>query len=328
MKAGRNQWSVVGLILFGLFSSVAAQPPAKIPKVGLLMPYSPGPDSRIEAFRQGLRELGYLEGRSIVVEYRWADGKFDKLPELAAELIRSNVDVIVPAVTQASIAAKKATGTIPIVMVGVSDPVGSGLVNSLARPGTNVTGTSSMTAEIVGKQLELLKETLPKISPVAALWNPANPVFQALQLREIDLAARTLGVHLQFVEARGPEEIDRAFAAISKAGTRAIIVLGDPVFISHRKRIADLATKRRLPAVSGTREHAEAGGLMAYGPSFPAMYRRTAYYVDKILKGAKPADLPIEQPTKFEFIINLRTAKQIGLTIPPNVLARADRVIR
>jgi ABC-type uncharacterized transport system substrate-binding protein len=328
MKLSSPQWTVVGLIPLALFSSAAAQPPAKIPKVGLLLPYSPGPDPRIEAFRQGLRELGYLEGRSIVVEYRWADGKFDKLPELAAELIRSNVDVIVPAVTQASIAAKKATATIPIVMVGVSDPVGSGLVNSLARPGMNVTGTSSMTAEIVGKHLELLKETLPKISPVAALWNPANPVFQALQLREIDLAARTLGVRLQFVEARGAEEIDRAFAAISKAGTKAVIVLGDPVFISHRKRIADLAMKRRLPAVSGTREHAEAGGLMAYGPSFPDMYRRTAYYVDKILKGAKPADLPIEQPTKFELIINLKTAKQIGLTIPPNVLARADRVIR
>jgi putative ABC transport system substrate-binding protein len=192
----------------------------------------------------------------------------------------------------------------------------------------NVTGTSSMTAEIVGKHLELLKETLPKISPVAALWNPANPVFQALQLREIDLAARTVGVQLQFVEARGAEEIDRAFAAISKAGTKAVIVLGDPIFISHRKRIADLAMKRRLPAVSGTKEHAEAGGLMAYGPSFPDMYRRTAYYVDKILKGAKPADLPVEQPTKFELVINLKTAKQIGLTIPPNVLARADKVIR
>jgi putative ABC transport system substrate-binding protein len=328
MTAGSPQWSVVGLIFLALFSSAGAQPPAKIPKVGLLLPYSPGPDPRIEAFRQGLRELGYLEGRSIVVEYRWADGKFDKLPELAAELIRSNVDVIVPAVTQASIAAKKATATIPIVMVGVSDPVGSGLVSSLARPGMNVTGTSSMTAEIVGKHLELLKETLPKISPVAALWNPANPVFQALQLREIDLAARTLGVQLQFVEARGAEEIDRAFAAISKAGTKAVIVLGDPVFISHRKRIADLAMKRRLPAVSGTKEHAEAGGLMAYGPSFPDMYRRTAYYVDKILKGAKPADLPVEQPTKFELVINLKTAKQIGLTIPPNVLARADKVIR
>jgi putative ABC transport system substrate-binding protein len=328
MTAGSPQWAVAGLIFLALFSSAGAQPPAKIPKVGLLLPYSPGPDPRIEAFRQGLRELGYLEGRSIVVEYRWADGKFDKLPELAAELIRSNVDVIVTAVTQASIAAKKATATIPIVMVGVSDPVGSGLVSSLARPGMNVTGTSSMTAEIVGKHLELLKETLPKISPVAALWNPANPVFQALQLREIDLAARTLGVQLQFVEARGAEEIDRAFAAISKAGTKAVIVLGDPVFISHRKRIADLAMKRRLPAVSGTKEHAEAGGLMAYGPSFPDMYRRTAYYVDKILKGAKPADLPVEQPTKFELVINLKTAKQIGLTIPPNVLARADKVIR
>ena len=185
-----------------------------------------------------------------------------------------------------------------------------------------------MTAEVVGKQLELVKETLPKISRVAALWNPANPIFQAIQRRETEVAARALGVQLQILEARGPDEIDRAFAAMAREHTRALLVLGDPVFTSYRKRIADLAAKSRLPAVSGTREHVEAGGLMAYGPSFPDMYRRAAYYVDRILKGTKPADLPVEQPTKFELVINLKTAKQIGVTIPPNVLGRANKVIK
>ncbi|HET8564415.1 MAG TPA: ABC transporter substrate-binding protein, partial [Candidatus Binatia bacterium] len=250
------------------------------------------------------------------------------LPDLAVELVRLKVDIVVAVVTQASLAAKKATGRIPIVMIGVSDPVGSGLVTSLARPGANITGTSSMTAEVVGKQLELLKETLPKVSRVAALWNPANPIFQAIQLRETEDAARALGVRLQLVEARGPDEIDLAFAAVARERTRALLLLNDPVFNAHRKRIADLSAKHRLPAVSGTLEYTEAGGLMAYGPSFPDMYRRAATYVDKIFKGAKPAELPVEQPTKFELVINLKTAKQIGLTIPPNVLARADKVIK
>ena len=324
---------VVGLaiwaVLLALSFPAGAQQAKKIPRIGFLASVSASSDAdRIEAFRQGLRELGYVEGQNVTIEYRWADGRFEQLPDLAAELVRLKVDVIVAVVTQASLAAKKATGTIPIVMVGVSDPVGSGLVASLARPGTNITGTSSMTAEIIGKLLELLKETLPKISRVAALWNPANPVFQALQLRETEVAARALGVQLQILEARGPDEIDRAFAAMVKERTKALLILGDPVFTSHRKRIADLAAKYRLPAVSGTREYVEAGGLMAYGPSFPDMHRRAATYVDKILKGTKPADLPVEQPKKFEFIINLKAAKQIRLTIPPNVLARADKVIR
>ena len=324
---------VVGLaiwaVLLALSFPAGAQQAKKIPRIGFLASVSASSDAdRIEAFRQGLRELGYVEGQNVTIEYRWADGKFEQLPDLAAELVRLKVDVIVAVVTQASLAAKKATGTIPIVMVGVSDPVGSGLVASLARPGTNITGTSSMTAEIIGKLLELLKETLPKISRVAALWNPANPVFQALQLRETEVAARALGVQLRILEARGPDEIDGAFAAMVKERTKALLILGDPVFTSHRKRIADLAAKYRLPAVSGTREYVEAGGLMAYGPSFPDMHRRAATYVDKILKGTKPADLPVEQPKKFEFIINLKAAKQIRLTIPPNVLARADKVIR
>ena len=311
-------------LLTGLVAD--AQQPKKVPRIGFLSPTSD--DSRVETFRQGLRELGYVDGQNITIEYRWADGKFERLPDLAMELVRLNVDVIVAVVTQASLAVKEATTTIPIVMIGVSDPVGSGLVVSLARPGSNITGNSSMTAEIVGKQLELLKETLPKISRVASLWNPANPVFQAIQRKEAEATARALGVQLHILEARGADEIDRAFTAMAKERMKALVVLGDPVFTTHRKRIAGLAAKQHLATVSGTREYVEAGGLMAYGPSFPDMYRRAAVYVDKILKGAKPADLPVEQPTKFELVINLKTAKQIGLTIPPNVLARADRVIR
>jgi putative ABC transport system substrate-binding protein len=313
-------------ILFALCVFAEAQQPKKVPRLGFLSPTSD--DSRVEAFRQGLRELGYVEGQNIAIEYRWADGKFDRLPDLALELVRLKVDVVVAVVTQASLAAKMATGTIPVVMIGVSDPVGSGLVVSLARPGANITGTSSMTAEIIGKQLELIKETLPKITRVAALWNPANPIFQAIQRRETEVAARALGMQLQFVEARAPDEIDRAFARVAKERMRALLVLNDPVFTAQRKQIADLSAKHRFPTVSGTREYTEVGGLMAYGPSFPDMYRRAAYYVDRILKGTKPADLPVEQPMKFELIINLKTAKQIGLTIPPNVLARADKVIR
>jgi putative ABC transport system substrate-binding protein len=319
---------VLCALLFALCETAHAQQPVKIQRIGLLLPYAPGPDSRIDAFRQSLRELGYVEGQTIKTEYRWADGKFDKLPEFAADLVRNNVDVIVPAATQASIAAKKATNKIPIVMIAVSDPVGSGLVTSLARPGTNVTGTSSMTAEVVGKQLELVKQTLPNVSRGAALWNPANAVFQALQVQETESAARALGIQLRFVEARNPDEIERAFTTLTNEKMRAIVVRGDPVFTSHRKRIAELAAKHRLAMVSGTTDQVEAGGLMAYGPSFTHMYRRTAYYVDRILKGAKPADLPVEQPTKFELVINLKAAKQIGLAIPPNLLARADRVIR
>jgi len=312
-------------ILFALCVFAEAQQPKKIPRLGFLSPTSD--DSRVEAFRQGLRELGYVEGQNIAIEYRWADGKFDRLPDLALELVRLKVDVVVAVVTQASLAAKMATGTIPVVMIGVSDPVGSGLVVSLARPGANITGTSSMTAEIIGKQLELIKETLPKISRVAALWNPANPIFQAIQRRETEVAARALGMQLQFVEARAPDEIDRAFARVAKERMRALLVLNDPVFTAQRKQIADLSAKHRFPTVSGTREYTEVGGLMAYGPSFPDMYRRAAYYVDRILKGTKPADLPVEQPMKFELIINLKTAKALGLTIPESFLLRADEVI-
>jgi len=323
-------WPTLALTVLVPALRAGAQQPAKMARIGYLSAATPTPEAlhHLEAFRQGLRELGYVEGKSIAVEYRWAHGRFDRLPDLAAELVRVKVDVIVATVTAASLAARDATRTIPVVMVAVSDPVGSGLVDSLARPGGNITGTSAMTAELVGKQLELLKETLPKVARVAVLWNPANQVFQALQLKETEVAARALGVRLQVLEARSPGELDRAFAAMASKRPGALLVLGDPVFVSHRKRIVDLVAQRRLPAVSGLREFAEDGILMAYGPSFPAMYKRTAVFVDKILKGAKPADLPVEQPTRFELVVNLKTAKALGLSIPPSVLIRADQVIQ
>ena len=322
---------LIGLMIAvfcALCAPARAQTTAKVPTIGVLLPYAAGSDARLGAFQQGMRELGYIEGQTIKIEYRWADGKFDKLPELAADLVQKKVDLIVTLVTQPTLAAKKATATIPIVMVAVSDPVGSGLVTSLARPGSNITGTSSMTAEVVGKQLELIRETLPQVTRVAALWNPANPVFQALQVKEAENAAQALSMRLQFIEARNPKEIEQAFSTVVRDGIRGVIILGDPVFISHREKIAELAAKRRVATVSGTREHVDAGAMMAYGPSFADMYRRTAYFVDRILKGAKPAELPVEQPSKFELVINLKTSKQIGLAIPPQVLARVDRVIR
>ena len=231
-------------------------------------------------------------------------------------------------VTQASLEAKKATSTIPIVMVAVSDPVAAGIVASLAQPGGNVTGTSAMSADLIGKQLELLSETVPKVSRVAALWNPANPVFQAMQLRETETAAQALGIRIQSVQARDADGIERGFAIIAKENSKALLVLGDPVFNTHRKKIADMAIKHRLPTVSGVREYAEAGLLATYGPSFAESCRRAAKYVDKILNGTKPADLPIERPTKFDLVINLKTAKQIGMTVPQKILTRADKVIR
>jgi putative ABC transport system substrate-binding protein len=329
MKNKKAFYLVLGALLLALSFPVEAQQPPNVARIGFLAaPSRSGMSHLTEPFLQGLREVGYVEGKNIAIEYRWADGKFERLPELAAELVRLKVDVIVAAVTQASLAAKAATATIPIVMVAVANPVDSGLIASLARPGANLTGTSVMNDEVVGKQLELLKESLPKISHVAALWNPANPVFQKLQLQAVEATARALNVRLQKVEARDQEEIERAFKAIAKERTRALHVLPDPVFTAHRRMVADLALKLRLPAVSGTKEYAEAGLLMSYGPSFPESYRRAAIYVDKILKGAKPGDLPIERSTKFEFVINLGTAKQIGVTLPQSLLYRADKVIR
>ena len=306
-----------------------AQQPGKVPRIGYFSAGSPSSAPHLlEAFRKGLRELGWVEGQNIVVDYRFAEGRFDRLPDLAAELVRLKVDIIVAVPTPAAAAAKNATETIPIVMINVGDPVGLGLIASLARPGGNVTGSSySVGLEIIGKQLELLKETVPKVRRVAILWNPANP-SHPLVVRELNVAARSLGVQLQFLEARGPNEFEGAFAAMAKERMGALLVVPDSVSFLHRTRLADLAARSHLPAAYGLRGHVDAGGLMSYGPDSADLFRRAATYVDKILKGAKPADLPVEQPTKFELVVNLKTAKALGLTIPQSVLVRADEVIQ
>jgi putative ABC transport system substrate-binding protein len=307
-----------------------AQPREKVPRVGYLSPGSPSEPfrrRRFEALRQGLHELGYVEGQNIGIESRWAEGKYDRYPALAADLVRLKVHVIVAVGGPATQAVQQATRTIPIVMSVVIDPVGSGLVPSLAHPGGNVTGLSMMAPDLVGKQLELLKEVVPKVSRVALLRNPTNP-GSASQLREAEAAARALGVQLQTLEARGPQEIDSAFAAMTREQAGALVVLTDSIFTNQARQIAELAAKRRLPAMYGLREHGEAGGLMVYGPHPLDLERRAATFVDKILKGAKPADLPIEQPSKFELVINLKTAKALGLTIPQSLLLRADDVIQ
>jgi ABC-type uncharacterized transport system substrate-binding protein len=306
-----------------------AQPTGKVYRVGYLTAGSLTANPRVlEALRQRLHELGWIEGQNIVIEYRSAEGRLDRLPDLAAELVRLGVDVIVAAPTPAARAAKNATGRIPIVGVSLTDPVGLGLIASLARPGGNVTGVSySVGVDIFGKDLELLKEVVPKVQRIAVLSNPDSPA-QPLTIRNIKGAARSLGLQLQLLEARGPEDFDGAFAAMARDRAGALFVVTDPVFIPHRVRLVGLAARYRLPSIFTQRADVDAGGLMSYGPNFPDMYRRAATYVDKILKGAKPADLPVEQPTTFELVINLRTAKALGLTIPPTLLARADDVIR
>jgi putative ABC transport system substrate-binding protein len=328
---------VIAGSLLALPLAAEAQQAGKMYRIGFLSPSSPSDPERlaspfgergVAAFRQGLRDLGYVEGQNIAIEYRWAEGRFERLPDLAAELVRLKVDIIVSVVTQATLAAKNATGTIPIVLVAAGDPLGSGLVASLARPGGNVTGPSAMYADLAGKQLELLKGTVPKVSRVAVLWNPANAVWQAQMLRQTEIAARALGLQVQLLEARGPDELEGAFAAMTRERASALLVQVDVIFALHARRIADLAAKRRVPAMYGSKEHVEAGGLMSYAPNALDLFRRAATYVDKILKGAKPADLPVEQPTKFDLVINLKTARALGLTIPPSVLGRADEVIQ
>jgi putative tryptophan/tyrosine transport system substrate-binding protein len=306
-----------------------AQPLAKVPRVGMLWFGSPigGPSPHLEAFRQGLRELGYTEGQNIVIEPRHAAMRPALLPDLAANLVLSKVDVIVAAGDPAIHAARHATSTIPIVMVAGADPVGSGLVTSLARPGRNLTGLSALSPELSGKRLQLLTEAIPRVSRMAVFWNPADPA-KALELREIQATGQALGVQLQLLEVRGPEDFESAFAAMARDRAEALIILGDPLTLSHRMRIVDLAAKSRLPGIYDVQEFVEAGGLMAYGPSLPDLFRRAAAYVDKILKGAKPGTLPVEQPMKFELTINLKTAKALGLTIPQSVLFLADRVIQ
>ena len=320
-------WLLLFLLLTS-FNFAEAQQPTKIPRIGFLITSSPSTIApRIDAFRQGLRELGYVEGKNIVIERRHADGKSDRLPALAVELVNLKVDVIVTSGPTATRPAKEATSSIPIVMTFDDDPVGSGFVASLARPGGNITGLSTLSPEISGKQLELLKEIVPRLGRVAVIGTSTRQGTEQT-LKEMEIAAGAFGVKLQYLDIQSPKDIETAFRVASKERADAVLVLQSPVLYSQRAQIADLALKSRLPAISSRREFVEDGGLMSYGVSTFDLDRRAAAYVDKILKGAKPAEMPVEQPKKFEFIINLKAAKQIGLTIPPNVLARADKVIR
>jgi putative tryptophan/tyrosine transport system substrate-binding protein len=340
MKVVSSQWSVVSknvfcytlcAMLFALGSSAEAQQPKKVYRIG----YLSGADNtfeltRSEAFRHALRELGYIEGQNIAIEYRYAKGKIDRFPELAAELVRLKVDIIVVSGGYGPIqAAKNATKTIPIVMLGLAtDPVESGLVASLARPGGNVSGLTTLSRELGGKRLELLKETVPKIARVAVLYNPAGQQGAIEVKEDLPIAARALGLTVQPWEVRGAEGFEKVFAALNKERPGGLYVTSGPVMNANQKRVAGLALKSRFPSVYARSEAVDAGGLIYYGADLADTYGRAAIYVDKIFKGTKPADLPIEQPRKFEFVINLKTANQIGLTIPPNVLARADRVIK
>jgi putative ABC transport system substrate-binding protein len=319
---------VLSALIVATIHLAEAQQPKKVPRIGVLIALSPSAISdRIEAFRQGLRELEYVEGKNIVIEYRSAEGKFDRLPHLAAELVRLKIDVIVTGGPTATRHAKEATNTIPIVMAQDSDPVGNGFIASLANPGGNITGLATLSSELSGKQLELLKEIIPKLSRVAVFGNSTEP-GNAQALKETELAAGAFGVKLQNLNVRNPKDIETAFQEASKGRADAVLVLSSPVATSHRAQIADLAARSRLPTMHQVEGFVEAGGLVTYGVSIADLWRRSATYVNKILKGRKPADLPVEQPKKFEFIINLKAAKQIGLTIPPNVLARADKVIK
>ena len=316
-------------MLFALCSAADAQLPTKVPRIGYLSPTSPSiSPTRIEAFRQGLREIGYVEGKNIVIEYRYAERKFDRLPALAAELVRLKVDLIVTTGPTVTRAAKEATTTIPIVMTSDTDPIGNGFVASLARPGGNITGLSDLAPELSGKQLELLKEVVPRLSRLAVFGTSTNP-GNSQMLGEVKRAIATFGMKLQYLEVRGAKDIDTAFraATIERAGAVLCLVAG-LVAAGHRTEITELAVKSQLPAIYPQSNYVQDGGLMSYGVNAADLDRRAATYVDKILKGRTSADLPVEQPTKFEFIINLKAAKQIGLTIPPNVLARADKVIR
>ncbi len=322
--------TVLALIAFGVAPLAGrAQQPGKIPRIGFLHPAVPQNNTApfLEAFRQGLRELGYVEGKNIQLEVRWGEGKLDRLPALADELVRLRVDVIVAATSPSVLAAKRATRTIPIVMPLSSDPVGDGLVASLARPGGNITGLSMMAPEVGAKRMQLLKEVLPKLSrAVAVLWNPAYAGMGA-RFRDAQRNAPLAGVDVRSLEVRDTRELERALDAITRERPDALILLADPLTLSQRLRIVEFAAEARLPAMYEISEFADAGGLMSYGHNPGEMCRRAATYVDKILKGAKPGDLPIEQPTKFELVINLKTAKALGVTIPQAVLLSADRVI-
>ncbi|HEY7365527.1 MAG TPA: ABC transporter substrate-binding protein [Methylomirabilota bacterium] len=320
------------LVLGGLFSPVTAEAEqaTKIARIGYLATNLAGtPPASHVAFLEGLRDLGYVEGRNVVIEYRDAEGKVERFPALLAELIALKVDVIVAPGTPAALAAKHATRTLPIVFPVAVDPVQSGLVTSLARPGGNVTGLSALVSELVGKCLEQLTQAVPGVSRVAVLWQPGglDERTEKEMLKGAEVAGRALGVRLQFVQARGPADFERAFSEMTKARAGALTVLTSVMFVNERRRLVDLAAENRLPAAYAQREFVDAGGLMSYGTNVADLFRRAATYVDRILKGAKPGDLPVEQSTKFELVINLKAAKALGLTIPPSVLARADQVI-
>jgi len=323
---------VVALILLAAPLVVQAQQVGKVPRIGWLNTGwrgSPEAQVALDAFWQGLREQGYVEGRNILVEYRWAEGNIERLPGLATELARAKVDLIVALATPAARAARQASATIPIVAVSMGDPVGDGLVASLARPGGNLTGTTFLGPRLLPKHLELLKEASPRISRVAILWHPGAFAERTMgeMLKEAEAAASTLGIRIQRLQVQNPEELERAFSAVTRDAPDALVVAPSTMLFNLRQRIVTLVAKRRLPSVFNTRQAVELGGLIGYGPSIPGLIRRAAIYVDKILKGARPADLPVEQPTTFELVINLKTAKTLGLTIPPSLLLRADKVI-
>jgi putative ABC transport system substrate-binding protein len=320
--------AVVLSLIVTLVPPAEAQQAGTVSRIGLLSSASSSAGAdRLLAFKQGLHALGYEEGRNLIIEYRWAEGRDDRLPALAADLVRLQVEMIVTQGTLATLEARKASATMPVVFAVAGDPVAAGLVGSLTRPGGNVTGLAVMGSEMTAKRLELLRETVPRVTRVAALWNPGNPSSRP-ELQQTEAAARTLGIHLQSVDVRDARLLDAAFAAMTKQRAAALIVLSDSMLFGQRMRIADLAVQHRLPAIAWTPEFAESTGLLiVYGPNVAEMHRRAAAYVDKILKGAKPADLPVEQPTKFELVINLKTAKALGLTIPQSLLGRADQVI-
>jgi putative tryptophan/tyrosine transport system substrate-binding protein len=324
----------IGLVVVLAFSLVFAalaadaQQAGKVHRIGFLGNSTAALEANlVTPFREGLRELGYVEGQNIVIEYRWAEGKYERFPSLIAELLAQRVEVIVTAGTPATQAVKKATTSVPLVMVGVGDPVASGIVVSLKRPGGNITGVTSIGDETQGKRLELLREILPTASSIAVLSNPENQSNGPV-LNELRAAAKILGMKVQVFDVKTAGDLEEAFKAIVRARPGVLQVMGDRMFLHNRQRIVDFATKQHLPAVALHPELVEAGGLFSFGPSYPGMHRRAAYFVDRILKGMKPADLPVERPTKFEFVINLKTAKALGLTIPPSVLGRADQVIQ
>jgi ABC-type uncharacterized transport system substrate-binding protein len=317
---------ILSAVILTTTDAADAQQQAKVPKIGWLGARSASAPAR-EVFMRELRSLGYTEGKNIAFEYRYAEGKLDRLPALVDELVRLNVDVLLTPSTPAAVAGKNATRTIPIVFYSGSDPVAAGLVDSLARPGGNITGFTTVSAVLAGKRLELLREIVPKLARVAALWNPQDP-SSAQSWKESQLPAREMGLQLHSMEVSRADKFESAFKEATKASSAALALMASPFFFSNQKQIVDLAAKHRLPAIYANGEFVGSGGLMSYGADEDEAYRRAAVFVDKILKGTKPADIPVEQPTKFELVINLKTAKQIGLTIPPNVLARADRVMK